>query len=234
MDTLIRLNNSTAGRDKTARLIQYLCKALWDTLDANDINSHLIDQLRTFELSLSTFRKTLRLGKCIDTFYASLTSLHYADAVVRMTVTLSKLASSMFLFCDHMIWFARTGFVKGVNVEKWNKLANKYWLFSVVMNLVRDFYEIQRLLATQTPKKATVDQGCLQEVISLPLQTVKCICGHKPVLWDTVKNACDLFLPLNGLGFTKLSPRTIGVLGFISSLAGLIPLVEPSAKLSPA
>uniref|UniRef100_A0A1L8DVM9 Putative peroxisomal bioproteinsis protein peroxin n=1 Tax=Nyssomyia neivai TaxID=330878 RepID=A0A1L8DVM9_9DIPT len=222
METLIRLNSQTAGRDKTARLIQYLCKAVWDTLESNDTNSHLINQLRTFELSLSTFRKTLRLGKCVDTFYSSLASLHYEDAVVRATVTLSKLASSMFLFCDHIIWFARTGFIKRIDVEKWNKLANKYWLFSVVMNLMRDVYEIKRLLKQQSTKKTCT------------LDTLRCIYEHKPIMWDTIRNITDLFIPLNGLGYAKLSPRTIGLLGLISSIAGLVALIEPTAKLSPA
>uniref|UniRef100_A0A6B2EDV1 Putative peroxisomal bioproteinsis protein peroxin n=1 Tax=Phlebotomus kandelakii TaxID=1109342 RepID=A0A6B2EDV1_9DIPT len=231
MDTIIRLNSQTAGRDKSARLIQYLCKTLWDSLQANDANSQLIDQLRTFELSLGTFRKTLRLGKCVDTFYSSLSSLHHSDAVVRITLTLSKLASSMFLFCDHVIWFARTGFVKSIDVEKWNRLANKYWLFATVMNLVRDFYEIKRLLRLQPPRKST---GCLGETLSRPVDSLKVICGHKAVMWDSVKNLCDIFLPLNGLGFTKLSPRTIGLLGLVSSVAGLVALVEPTAKLSPA
>ncbi|XP_055700920.1 peroxisomal membrane protein 11B [Phlebotomus papatasi] len=228
MEVLIRLNSQTAGRDKSARFIQYLCKALWDTLESNDVNSQLIDQLRTFELSLSTFRKTLRFGKCVDVFYSSLASLHHSDAVVRITVTLSRLASSMFLFCDHIVWFARTGFVKSVNVEKWNRLSNKYWLFSMVMNLIRDFYEIKRLLQMQPPKKNPENK------VRLPLDTLRCICDHKAVMWDTIKNVCDLFIPLNGLGIVRLNPRTIGLLGLISSLAGLVALIEPTAKLSPA
>ncbi|XP_055687019.1 peroxisomal membrane protein 11B [Lutzomyia longipalpis] len=232
METIIRLNSQTAGRDKTARLIQYLCKAIWDTLEANDINSNLIDQLRTFELSLSTFRKTLRLGKCVDVFYSSLASLHYEDAVVRATVTLSKLASSMFLFCDHVIWFARTGFIKRIDVDKWNKLSNKYWLFSIVMNLLRDFYEIRRLLQQQPMKKLSC--GSPRDFLSMPMEALKCICAHKPIMLDTIRNLCDLLIPLNGLGFARLNPRTIGLLGFISSVVGLMALIEPTAKLSPA
>ncbi|GAB0088490.1 peroxisomal membrane protein 11B [Sergentomyia squamirostris] len=231
MEVLIRLNSQSAGRDKTARLIQYLCKTIWNTLEAKEINTNLIDQLRTFELSLSTFRKTLRVGKCVDTFYSSFSTIHYPDAVIRATVTLSKLASSMFLFCDHVIWFSRT-FMKKLDVEKWNQLANKYWLFSVVMNLLRDFYEIRRLLQIQPPRK--IADCSLQGFATFPLDILRTVCSHKPIMWDTLKNLCDFFIPLNGLGFTKLTPRTIGLLGFISSLAGLVALIEPTAKLSPA
>lgn len=134
----------------------------------------------------------------------------------------------MFLFCDHIVWFARTGFVKSVDVEKWNRLSNKYWLFSMVMNLLRDFYEIKRLLQMQPPKKNPENK------VRLPLDTLRCICDHKAVMWDTIKNVCDLFIPLNGLGIIRLNPRTIGLLGLISSLAGLVALIEPTAKLSPA
>ena len=57
---------------------------------------------------------------------------------------------------------------------------------------------------------------------------------HKDVFIDTLKNSCDMFIPLTALGFTKLSPSTVGVLGAVSSLAALVTIVKPITKLVPA
>lgn len=55
--------------------------------------------------------------------------------------------------------------------------------------------------------------------------------SHKDLLIDTVKNSCDLMLPLTNLGFVRLSPGTIGVIGMVSSMLSLYTLMDQRAKL---
>lgn len=80
LDKLVRLNAQSDGRDKIARqifqisstlsavsdyfvrfyhyrLVQYACRALWDSMQARPWNSALIDKLKTLEYLLSSFRK---------------------------------------------------------------------------------------------------------------------------------------------------------------------------------
>lgn len=58
MDLIIKLNSQVAGKDKTARLLQYSCRALWDSLNAkNDAHLVFIHQLKSLEYILSSFRK---------------------------------------------------------------------------------------------------------------------------------------------------------------------------------
>lgn len=183
----------------------------------------------------------LRFGKCLDVFYASLRTIHYPDLAIRVTLTMSKLSQALFLFADHFLWLARTGLFKSIDAKKWGKYANKYWLLSIIMNLCRDVYEIFRLLDLH---KASAKSGISRSVpvsinspkdfSRLALQSYALVLGHKDVFVDTVKNVCDFFIPLTALGYTKLTPRTIGILGAISSVAGLIALLEPTAKLTPA
>lgn len=145
------------------------------------------------------------------------------------------------MFADHFLWLARTGLFKSIDAKKWGKYANKYWLLSIIMNLCRDVYEIFRLLDLH---KASVRSGISRSIpcrikspkdfSRLALQSYALVLGHKDIFVDTVKNVCDFFIPLTALGYTKLTPRTIGVLGAISSVAGLIAMVVPAAKLTPA
>lgn len=58
MDLIIKLNSEVAGKDKIARLLQYSCRAVWDSLNAkNDAHLLFIHQLKTLEFTLSSFRK---------------------------------------------------------------------------------------------------------------------------------------------------------------------------------
>lgn len=57
MDKWVQLNNQAAGRDKIARLIQYASRAMWDSLEANNCHPALVDNFKTVEYILSTFRK---------------------------------------------------------------------------------------------------------------------------------------------------------------------------------
>ncbi|XP_055917599.1 peroxisomal membrane protein 11B-like [Eupeodes corollae] len=242
MDKWVALNSQTGWKDKVARLIQYLSRAIWDFLESRDSNPAVADQFKTLEYILSSFRKLLRFGKCLDLFYASLKTFHYPDAAIRVTLTLSKLSQALYLIADHLMWLSRTGLFKSINARKWSQTANKYWLLSITMNLCRDVYEILRLVDLhRAARKSGVANTRLSACIRSPrdfqrlaLQSYGVLYGHRDVVVDTVKNVCDFFIPFAALGYANLSPRTIGLLGTISSMAGIMVMAEPSTQLLPS
>lgn len=242
MDKWVALNSQTSWKDKVARLIQYVSRAIWDILEKSDANPSLADQFKTLEYILSSFRKLLRFGKCLDLLYASLRTIHYPDAAIRVTLTLSKLSQSLFLMADHLMWLSRTGLFKSINVQKWSKTANKYWLLSITMNLCRDVYEILRLVdlhraankSGMSDSRISVCVRSPRDLQRLALESYGVLYGHRDVVVDTVKNMCDFFIPFSALGYANLSPRTIGILGAISSMAGLITIAQPTTQLVPS
>lgn len=156
-------------------------------------------------------------------------------------MTCSKLSQALFLVGDHFIWLSRTGLFKNIDAKKWGNLSNRYWLMSIIMNLARDVYEIIRLidlhrsasriglLNNKFPKITST-----RDLEKLALYSFSLLRGHKDVVVDTVKNVCDVFIPMTTLGYVKLSPMTIGVLGTMSSIAGLLALIQPDARLMPS
>ncbi|XP_065167105.1 peroxisomal membrane protein 11B [Atheta coriaria] len=230
MEVLIKLNTQTAGRDKIARLLQYLSRLLWHRLKQSHCGG--VDNLKNLEYQLSTFRKLLRFGRFADSLYTTLPLFQHHNTTIKLTVILSKIANALFLFADHILWMGRSD-VMSVNTDKWAKISNKYWLYSITMNLVRDFYEI-RMILKHNQSKIYTDRVCsVQECLTVCKRAFDCVQHDKAVMIDTVKNVCDFFIPLNALGHVKLSPGTVGLLGVISSIAGLIVLMEPHKKLSP-
>lgn len=134
--------------------------------------------------------------------------------MVKITITIAKITNAMYLLADHLIWIGRMGIMK-VNLTKCNRTANRYWLMTIGMNLVRDIYEIIKVFQ--------------RERHSLYLKLHK-----NPVLLDTIKNGCDLFIPLTALGHVRCTSGTIGILGMISSLIGLYTIIDPYSKIYPS
>ncbi|KAK0095163.1 hypothetical protein PV326_009080 [Microctonus aethiopoides] len=233
MDILVRLNNQTAGRDKIIRLFQYSSRAGWYYTPNTSGTSHTSDVLKSLEYTFSSFRKLLRLGRCVDSIYGALSTMNYPELVVRITLTLSKITNALYLLADHMIWISRVGLFR-VNLDKWNSIANKYWLLTIIMNLVRDVYEISQIMKQNNSLRLSQFNILSKNFRFDKYRTMYQISEHKDVWLDTIKNGCDLFIPLTALGHTKLSPGMVGILGLISSTIGIYCLVDPRAKLSPA
>ncbi|XP_061720308.1 peroxisomal membrane protein 11B [Cydia pomonella] len=237
MDIIIKVNNQSNGRDKLARLFQYTSRLIWHQLETRNANKYSIDRIRNLELALSSFRKILRLGRCIDICYTALDSMHIEDPFLRISLTVSKLAHGLYLYADHVVWLTKSGFLK-TDSDNWNKTANRFWLLSIIANLARDFYEILHVLELNRSSflKPSELLGVMSRQFDLTssLRHVHAFVScHKDIFIDTVKNSCDLFIPLTALGFTKLSPSAVGTLGAISSIAALVTIIKPITKLVP-
>lgn len=110
------------------------------------------------------------------------------------------------------------------------------------MNLCRDVYEIFKItershIGINDFNRSVVNACSIrtsQDMLKVTLKAYSAIHAHQAIFVDTIKNVCDLFIPLTALGHTRLSPRTIGLLGIISSVAGIIAIVQPIAKLVPS
>ncbi|XP_017891446.1 peroxisomal membrane protein 11B [Ceratina calcarata] len=227
MDIIVKLNEQSAGRDKIIRLLQYGSRAYWYYAQNIHCTQHSAEVLRSLEYTFSSFRKLLRLGRCLDSLYSALKVMKYPDVVIKITLAISKIAHALFLLADHIIWIGRVGLYR-VNIEKWSKVANKYWLMSVIMNLIRDIYEITKILEHHNKTQKLFPRILKQYELLYNLR------DHKDIVLDTIRNGCDLFIPLTALGYTNFAPGTIGIFGMVSSILGLYTLIHPLYKLTPA
>lgn len=188
------------------------------------------------------FILVLRFGKSLEVFYGALKSIHYSDAWLAFTITVNKICQSIFLLTDHIIWLSRSGLVKNIDTTKWQQRSNKYWVVSLVMSIVRDVYEINRVVASFSSYKSLsscivssfVSIRSTKDVSVCATSLLEFLITYKHITIDTIKNCCDIFIPLSSMGYVKLSPRIIGLLGMISSIAGLIVVLNPQCKLTPS
>lgn len=218
MDIVVKLNDQTVGRDKLIRLLQYGSRFYWYHAQNAHSTRYSAEILRSLEFTFSSFRKLLRFGRCVDSLYSAVKLMKYPNSSIRAILIMTKVTNALYLLVDHFIWMSRVGVLR-INLEKWNRIGNKYWLITIILNLVRDIYEIVKILK--------YDKNALKHWMFY-------LKYHREVVIDTFKNGCDLFIPLTALGVTRCSPGTVGLLGMITSLIGLYVIINPLYKLSPS
>ncbi|KAK9498162.1 hypothetical protein O3M35_004040 [Rhynocoris fuscipes] len=217
MEILIKLNNQTSGRDKLARLLQYMAKSGWYYMQQNENISHKnIDKLKSLEYNLATFRKLLRFGRFVDHLYLALHNIGDNKHITKITATAAKLAYTAFLLYDHVIWIARIGIID-IDISKWTKSANRFWAITIALQLSLNIYEYFKIFNC----KKDVDK------ISSLIEGMK---WRQDLTLDTLKNICDIVIPLSGLGLLKVNSGVVGTFGTISSLAAILILLNPKFK----
>ncbi|NXD87306.1 PX11B protein, partial [Halcyon senegalensis] len=153
---------------------------------------------------------------------------------------------AMYFACDNVLWAGKTGLVPTVDQEKWSHRSFRYYLFALVVNLSRDAYEIRLLMEREASGKRVKghkDEHQLQagtglQQLGLRLQIQLRLLTHvlrnnPPLLLDVVKNACDLFIPLDKLGLYQTSPGFVGLCGLTSSILSILTILHPWLKLKP-
>ena len=103
----------------------------------------LLYKLKELEQYFISCRRLLCFGRCTDQLYSAVRSMQLNDPIIRVTLATSKFWLSFQMFADHLLWLDQMGLFKDYsNRQVWADRANRFWLYSVGTNLMRDFYEL--------------------------------------------------------------------------------------------
>lgn len=168
--------------------------------------------------SLAVFR----LGKSIDNFRAALQTVHLRNPLLRLLITLTKLNRGLYLMIDHLVWAYRMKLVT-VNIEVWNKHANRFWLLAIFLGLLRDVFEFLRAVHIERKRLQQYSSGPGSKETTVSMWSVLENVAHNnpAVMVDLVKNSADFFIPISRLDILYIPSGIVGLLGVVSSLAGI-------------
>jgi len=201
---------STAGRDKIARTIQYTAKFLGWWVAVNG-RADLSKRLNTLENSTSTGRKLFRLAKFLNNFSNAKKSYHEnTDPVVQLTSVIGEVSLGLWLIFDNIVWAGKTG-VTTADVTKISRKANQFWLLAMISAIIKNAYLLQQ---TQISINNTTKYDAL---VSLRQRQFS-------FLLDLVRNMFDLTIPSTALSkelAARLPSGVVGLCGMISSFIGL-------------
>lgn len=121
----------------------------------------------------------------------------------------------------------------------------RYYLFTLILSLTRDLYELRLLMDREERSKAPKSSSSPRPDDSPVLPTasawargrlrllVAVLYSNPPLLLDLLKNSCDVFIPLDKLGIYPTGPGFVGACGVTSSVLSILTIVHPWLKLKP-
>lgn len=187
-----------------------------------------------------------RLGNTLSSVDAAMKALLLTDPVLRFCLTTANLNRALYFICDNVLWARSISLIRDVDKERWSRSATRYYFFSLVMNLVQDTYMIARLMLQKTRDgryQQKVDHHLSESQDAAPViipqldaflfLLIESLRSHPGLVLDVLKNACDLFIPLDKLGVYRTNEGVIGLCGLVSSLLGILLVLKPGLKNKP-
>ncbi|XP_061750789.1 peroxisomal membrane protein 11A [Nerophis ophidion] len=246
MDVLINVINQSQGRDRIFRATQHACALCAHVLQHNWEQKELVDKLKSLEANLSAGRKLLRLGNAASAIEAAKRAVRLSDRVLCLCLTTANINRALYFICDNALWARNVGLVRGIDKERWSANASRCYLLSLITSLTRDVYVISQLMVhrardqhfrqkmdahlNQSPEVVDVIIPQLDAFLFLLLHSLK---SQPSVFLDTIKNICDLPLPLDKLGIYKSNAGVVAFCGLVSSLIGIVTLIQPKLRIKP-
>lgn len=195
-----------------------------------------------FLSSLSVFR----LGNTVNSIEAAKRTMQLSDRVLCLCLTAANINRAFYFICDNVLWARSVGLIRDIDKERWSLNSSRFYFLSLVMNLTRDVYVVFQLMVQrardkhfrqkmdqhlcENPEVADVVIPQLDAFLFLLLDILK---SQPDVAFDTLKNICDLFIPLDKLGIYHTNAGVVGFCGLISSLIGIVTLAQPKLRIKP-
>lgn len=197
---LIKYLDTTQGREKVLRLLQYSCKIL--ATYSTDSNKALITFLQS---QFTVTRKYFRFAKPLNHFHIILKYYNSIDND-KFLIMSKNFFLLLYLFFDqiNLLKFLR---IININNNKFLSknlplLTNYFWLFSIISSLTLDVKKYLLKLNSNIinkSKEGITDVTCFKEL--------------RKIIWDSL----DGIIVLNNLEYLHFNPRISGLAGVITS-----------------
>ena len=171
-----------------------------------------------------------RLGKSLDQFRGALQTIHLSDPLLRMLTTLAKLSRGFYLLLDHLIWASRMRLIT-IDSGYWTRLSNRFWLFALLLCLLRDAYEAITAVDNERRRSREYARSSGSAVSPRGSMLGRAARNHPALCIDLVKNSFDVIIPVARLELVSVSSGVVGLAGVVSSLAGLVQVWSEGLKL---
>ncbi|CAF0919812.1 unnamed protein product [Rotaria sp. Silwood1] len=227
LDEVIRFTSRTAGRDKIYRVIQYASRFLaWYCIKKRRVSNveRLVELFQNLESVMSLTRKGMRLGRFVDYVKSVLESFHIRNKRIGTLFGLIAVCQSLFMLFDNLLLLHRFKIIYLKYPQHLQQYLYQVWLLWLSLALTRDYYEMQASFAVGQHHQQQKQEKSLMRCANI-------FWANKPLVIDTIKNLCDIYIPLSNLNVVRANTGLQGLAGTISSILGLLQLWDKTYQL---
>lgn len=217
LTSFLKVLESTNGRDKFGKLIQYAARFLAWYYSSYQLNDDLAKRSLSFQKNVALARKLTRLLKWvplimkIDSFLES-NFLKSKTVVADTIANLSSLGYANYFFWDGIVWLEKVGALK-MDTSKFSKYAFYGWFFGIAFALLGDSLKLISYFNSQD--KYNKDEK--KEM-------------NKKFALNYAKNIGDFCIACTGCDFYKFNEGFLGICGVVAALVGFHELWPNTAK----
>ncbi|OJT11362.1 Peroxisomal membrane protein PMP30B [Trametes pubescens] len=218
----LRVLNTSAGRDKLYRGLQYLARFLaWLLLSRGyKIQAARWDALKSH---LALGRKLLRLGKFMESAQAVLRAIAApGETGERVTLIGRQVGYFAYLLLDNVAWANNIKFynLQPSTAQKLNKRVMQFWFTGIVFSIANGLLKAGRLAnevkklqgQTWNEKSAEAERDLKLHNLQLTRESVR---------YQFVIDILDVWIPATAIGLVNLNDGVLGVFGIITSVMAL-------------
>ncbi|KAK7203527.1 peroxisomal biogenesis factor 11 [Myxozyma melibiosi] len=213
---LLRFFDTTIGRDKLMRLVQYFARFyaafLIRSADAGKIKD--ADKWRSLMSLFSTSRKIIRVGKPLQHLKAAATAYDNktADAFLRYAAVGRQLCYAAYLTFDTAILAHSTKLITLRNPQLTQKLYYRLWLAGITFSVASGVYKHVGL----NQREAVLSNAAEKDIVAVK----KVRAEKKKTSTQFALDVLDSTIPISGLALLPIDDGTVGLAGMLSSVIG--------------
>ncbi|KAH8549398.1 peroxisomal biogenesis factor 11 [Umbelopsis sp. PMI_123] len=227
VDQILKYLNTTNGREKLYRTIQYFSRFYAWYLLRQGASKETIARWNGLKTNLASGRKLFRLFKPIEFGKAAVATLNINDSVLRITGALRQLGYFGYYFVEMFVYLHQVGFITLQNHKKITDLGFKFWAAGLVFSITNGLYKLKQTqakieLVKRNSKlvKASSSEKDAQRAADYRMQEKTLIKDKEDATYQLVQDALDLVIPSSTLGWINADEGVVGIVGTITSVMG--------------
>ncbi|KAI9353106.1 peroxisomal biogenesis factor 11 [Pilaira anomala] len=227
VDHFNRYLNTTVGREKLCRLVQYFARFYAFYLFRNGAPKDTIQRWVDLKTHLGNGRKFFRLLKPVEFAQTGLKSLAIKDEVLRYTAVAKQIGMAFYYLTEVFVLSNSINFYKSPNIKKITEFGQRCWMAAIAASLISGLYKFKQLNVREhmleKSRKAIVntEEKSDAQISELKTQEKTLAKDKYNARYAFIQDAVDIIIPSTGLGYLKADEGIVGLAGIITSLLAM-------------
>ncbi|CAG8503647.1 4646_t:CDS:10 [Diversispora eburnea] len=127
VEKFVKFTNTTAGRDKAYRSVQFFARFLVWCLSRKGYDKETIQRFNLLKNILGSSRKLFRFGKFVENLQNASKAYYNTEGFAKFTTVGKQISFSVYLFLDSLAWIHSTGAYKFNQIKRMNETSARFW-----------------------------------------------------------------------------------------------------------
>ncbi|KAG1140917.1 hypothetical protein G6F37_008702 [Rhizopus arrhizus] len=227
VDAFNRYLNTTVGREKLCRLVQYFARFYAYYLFRNGAPKDTIQRWIDLKSHLGNGRKFFRLLKPVEFAQVGVKSLAIKDEILRYTAIAKQAGMFFYYLSEAFVLSNAISFYKPKNIKQITEFGQRCWLGALIASLLSGLYKFRQLsirehmLEKSRTALVNSEEKPEAQVTELKAQEKALARDKHNAKYQFVQDAVDAIIPLAGLGLLKADEGIVGLAGMTTSLLAM-------------